>query len=110
MDINMESRIVIVAYKPKAGKESELRGLARDHYGILKQQGLVTDRMPVLMESKDGTIIEVFEWESREAIASAHSNGAIARLWEEFGRVCDYVPVGQVAECRDLFAEFNPVP
>lgn len=52
----MNSRIVIVAYKPKTGKESELKVLALDHYSRLKEQNLVTDRLPILMQAKDGTI------------------------------------------------------
>ena len=36
------------------------------------------------MEGQDGTIVEVFEWKSREAIALAHSNPAIAKMWQEY--------------------------
>ena len=70
----MEPRIVIVAYKPKPGKENELMQLALEHYPTLKDQGLVTDRTPILMKAKDGTIIEVFEWKSHAAIEQAHTN------------------------------------
>jgi hypothetical protein len=30
-------------------------------------------------------------------------------MWEEYGKVCDYVPVGQVPEASQLFSEFTPV-
>jgi len=57
----MEEKIVIVAYKPKAGQQEALRKLMREHLAILKSQHLVTDRDSIIMESGDGTIIEVFE-------------------------------------------------
>ena len=66
----MEGRIVIVAYKPKPGKEEMLQNLMLNHYAVLKEQDLVTDCKPILMQAKDGSIIEVFEWKSDEAFKS----------------------------------------
>lgn len=105
----MLSRIVIVAYKPKPGMERELKALTLDHYPKLKEQGLVTDRTPVIMQSQDGTVIEVFEWKSSEAIQEAHTNKAVGHMWEEFSKVCDYIPIGQVPESSNLFADYSPV-
>ena len=102
-------RIVIVGYKPKPGKADQLRALAREHVGILRREGLVTDRAPIVMEAKDGTVIEVFEWESKEAIDSAHTNPRVLELWQRYAEVCEYVPVGTVEEAGHLFAEFTPV-
>jgi hypothetical protein len=61
------------------------------------------------MQAKDGTFVEVFEWASAQAIEAAHSHPAVLKMWEEYGRVCDYVPVGQVAEASQLFSEFTPL-
>ena len=61
----MEERIVIVGYKPKSGKEEALHQLMRSHISILKSQDLVTDRDSIIIEAKDGTIIEIFEWKSK---------------------------------------------
>ena len=102
-------RIVIVGYKPKPGKAEALRSLARAHIQRLRVEGLVTPREAIIMEASDGTIIEVFEWKSKEAIESAHKNPAVQALWKEFGDVCDYVPVASIAEAKQLFAEFSPV-
>jgi quinol monooxygenase YgiN len=102
-------RIVIVGYKPKPGKAEALRSLASTHVQRLRAEGLVTPREGIIMEASDGTIIEVFEWKSKEAIESAHKNPAVQVLWKEFGDVCDYVPVASIAEVKQLFAEFSPV-
>lgn len=102
-------RIVIVGYKPKPGKGEVLRSLARTHVQRLRAEGLVTSREGIIMEANDGTIIEVFEWKSKEAIESAHKNPAVQGLWREFSDVCDYVPVASIAEAKQLFSEFSPV-
>ncbi len=102
-------RIVIVAYKPKPGKAEALKALTKTHVPRLKQEGLVTDREPVIVETADGTIIEVFEWLSEEAIQQAHSNPAVHQMWGEYAEVCDYVPLNTLTETENMFAEFTPV-
>ena len=102
-------RIVIVGYKPKQGKNEALKALMKTHLPILKQEGLVTDRQSIMMEATDGTIIEVFEWISDEAIKNAHIYPAVQKMWGEYAGVCDYVPVADVAEIGNLFSEFGPL-
>ncbi len=99
-------RIVMVGYKPKPGKEADLDKLMETHLEILRQQKLATSRESILMKSKDGTVIEVFEWESALAIEEAHSNPVVMKMWEEYEAVCDYVPIASISEASDLFAEF----
>lgn len=99
--------IVIVGYKPKNGKEEELDALMKSHVERLRNEGFVTDRESVLMKSKDGTVIEVFEWKSKEAIESAHSNSEVLKMWEEYSEVCDYIPISELEETSAFFAEFS---
>jgi len=99
--------VVIVAYRPKPGKDEALLTLTRDHHGILEAEGLVTQRQPVIARAKDGTVVEVFEWRSADAVAQAHSNPAVQALWERYAAVCDYVPLAQLPESNDLFAGFE---
>lgn len=70
----MSGVIVIVAYRPKPGKDEELVELVRHRVPRLRKEGLATDRAPVIMRARDGTIIEVSEWKSQEAIDAAHKN------------------------------------
>jgi quinol monooxygenase YgiN len=100
--------IVIVAYKPKPGKAEELKELTKTHVPRLKNEGLVTDREATMMEAGDGTVIEVFEWVSQEAINNAHINPAVLQMWGEYAKVCDYVPLNTLAEASNLFAGFKP--
>ena len=102
-------RFVIVAYKPRAGMEQQLLAAVRKHLKVLRAEDLVSDKAPYAMRAKDGTIVEVFEWRSAEAIAQAHGNAAVQALWDEFGAACDYVPLTTLAEAQQMFAEFDSV-
>ncbi len=102
-------RIAIVGYKPLQGKETELLALIKTHWQKLNDENLVSDRKPVIMQSSNGTVIEVFGWKSKEAIEAAHSNPAVQRMWGEYAEVCEYVPVGDVEESSSLFSEFTPI-
>ncbi len=102
-------QFVIAAFKPKAGKENELRAVLRDHMPTLRGEGLITDRPAYLMKAPDGCYIEVFEWKSAEAVAAAHSNPTVAKLWERFEACSDYLPTGQAAGFDQCFPNFEPV-
>ncbi len=102
-------RIVIACYKPKPGRRDALRALMASHLPTLRAEGLVTDRQPILMEAADGTLIEVFEWRSKDAIEAAHTNPRVLAMWERYAQVCDYVPVSAVSEASTVFSEFTPV-
>jgi len=106
----MSGIVVIVAYRPKAGKEAELLELVRGRVPTLGKEGLVTDRVPVIMRAKDGTIIEVSEWKSHQAIEEAHKNPRVLAMWDKFFTVCDCVPLKTVPEAETMFAGFEPIP
>ena len=105
----MESRITIAVYKPFTGKENDLESLAATHHQRLLDLHLVTDRRPIIMKSEDGTILEVFEWLSKEAINAAHSNPAVLQMWSEFGALCEFLPTAAVKEIGNMFSEFTPM-
>jgi quinol monooxygenase YgiN len=105
----MSGIVVIVAYRPKAGKEAELLEVVRARVPALRKEGLVTDRAPVIVRAKDGTIIEVSEWKSQQAIEEAHKNPRVLALWDKFFAVCDCVPLKTVPEAETMFAGFEPI-
>ena len=105
----MNGVIVVVAYRPKPGKDEELLQLVRGRVPTLRKEGLVTDRVPTIMRSRDGTILEVSEWKSREAIDAAHKNPNVLAMWEKFFAVCDCVPLKTLPEAADMFAGFSPL-
>jgi quinol monooxygenase YgiN len=101
--------ISVACYKPKPGCENELRELVRSHLPPLRAEGLVTERVPIVMESADGTIIEIFEWASKEAIASAHTNPVVIDLWKRFEAACRYEIPSNLPEFQNMFAHFAAI-
>jgi quinol monooxygenase YgiN len=105
----MSGVLVIVAYRPKPGKEKELLDLVRSRIPTLRKEGLATDRAPVIMRARDGTIIEVSEWKSHDAIDAAHKNPNVLAMWNKFFAICDCVPLNSLAEAKEMFAGFEPI-
>lgn len=100
--------IVIVAYRPKPGKEADLLQLTREHVPLLRAEGLATDHPATVCQAKDGTIVEVFEWEAG-GIERVHANPAVLKLWERYSAACDYVPLATLPESATPFASFTPL-
>ncbi len=103
------SVMVIACYRPKPGKDAALVDLMKTHLPILRGEGLVGDGPSLCGRAKDGTIIEVFCWKSREAIDAAHENPAVQAMWDKYAQVCDYAPIGDVEGAGDLFSSLEPV-
>lgn len=102
--------IAVSVYRPHDGKFDELLQVVREHYATLKKEGLATDRLPTLMKSSDGCIIEIMEWTSPEAIGSAHSNAAVRKLWDRFQACSKYNEVlSSLSEASKPFASFEPL-
>jgi hypothetical protein len=101
--------IAIACYKPRPGCEQALLDLVRNHLPPLRAEGLVTERVSIVMRAADGTIVEVFEWVSKEAIAGAHSNPVVLDLWKKFEATCSYVTPSNLPEFQNMFAHFEAV-
>jgi len=101
--------ISVACYKPRPGCEQALLALVHNHLPPLRAQGLVTERPSVVMRTADGTIIEVFEWVSQEAIAGAHQNPVVLDLWKRFEAVCTYEVPSHLPEFQNMFAHFEPL-
>lgn len=102
-------KIAIACYRPKPGMNDRLIQLTREHVPRLRARGLATDRAPIAMVAADGTVIEVFEWVSDAAIASAHQDPEVQRMWQEYAQVCDYVTLDSLAEAQQMFAGFTAI-
>ena len=100
--------IVIVAYRPKPGRQAALAGLIASHVPDLRDWGLATARPEVAMRAADGTIVEVFEWHTG-AVDKAHKDPRVLAMWGEFAEVCDIVTLRNLAETADMFATFAPL-
>ena len=101
--------ISVACYKPRPGHETELLELVRNHMSPLRAEGLITERAPIAMRAADGTIVEVFEWLSKEAIEAAHQNPVVIDLWKKFEAVCTYETPANIKEFQNMFAHFEAI-
>jgi hypothetical protein len=101
--------ISVACYKPRPGCEDELSELVRNHLPPLRAEGLVTERTPIVMRAEDGTIVEVFEWVSKEAILGAHTNPVVLALWKRFESACSYETPSNLAEFQNMFSHFEAI-
>lgn len=108
MNANPAATLVIVAYKPKPGREAELVQLTREHVPLLRSEGLATDYPVTSCQAQDGTIVEVFEWAAGGA-ERAHTNPAVLALWGRYAVACDIVPLATLSESSTMFASFTPL-
>ena len=102
------SEAVIAAYRPKPGKDQELRKLVREHRRTLDAARLITPRPTVLLRARsDGTVVEIFEWASPKAADEAHLNPAVRKLWNRFAKIADFVPLSSIQEADKVFSPFE---
>jgi hypothetical protein len=105
----MGAQVVIAAYRPRAGKGVEFRGLLAQHGPALRSEGLITSRPTLVLEASDGTYLEIFQWASSDAARDAHERAPIERLWDAMGRVADFVSLDTLEESHRPFTHFAPV-
>jgi hypothetical protein len=105
----MNGVVVIVAYRPKPGKESETLDLVRSRVPTLHREGLVTERTPIIMRAAMAQLSK-----SRNgitgAIDAAPKNPNVLAMWNRFFAVRDCVPLNQLSESDEMFAGFEPIP
>ncbi len=102
-------RVVIACFRPLPGKQDQLRALTETHVQRLRDLGLATSRSGMAMETAHGDVIEVFEWVSEEAIATAHEHPEVLAMWAEYEQCCTYVPVTDLPGAAGLFPDFTPL-
>jgi len=107
-DASNRTDIVIVAYRPKSGKDADLLQLTREHVPLLRAEGLATDRPVIACLAQDGTVVEVFEWVAGGS-ERAHSNPAVLALWKRYAEACDFIPLASLTEASSMFASFSPI-
>lgn len=106
---DMTPEVVFALYRPHEGKDAELRKLLAEHIPTLRRLDLVTDRPPLLLKSKNGTYIEIFEWRTAESADLAHQHPEVARVWEPMGQIADYPALDSLEESKGRFPHFEPV-
>jgi hypothetical protein len=69
----------------------------------------VTEHPSIAVRTADGTIMEIFEWISQDAIARAHKNPALLDLWKSSEKVWWYETPPNLQNFRICFAHVEPI-
>ncbi|MES2279761.1 MAG: hypothetical protein V4592_27260 [Bacteroidota bacterium] len=99
--------MAIAIYRAKPGNEDALMKLVEKHLPALRQLGLATNRESYMAKAKDGSILEVFEWASTNAISAAHQHPAISAIWEKMILIAEFPPLGGLPEVQRPFPGFE---
>jgi hypothetical protein len=104
--------MVIATYRPYPGRDRELLKILREQGPVLRGEGIVTERAPVVMRAEDGTIVEAFELTSDQSIERAQGSAKVRALWERLQKVCQCVNLRGAAEPAPLppGATSSPLP
>lgn len=105
----MKPEVVFALYRPHEGQDAELRRLLALHPPALRRLELITDRPVVLVKSKNGTYIEVFEWSTTDSARQAHEHPEVAKIWEAMGKIADLPNLNSLEEVKERFPHFEPV-
>ncbi|MCE9636712.1 MAG: hypothetical protein K8T90_13495 [Planctomycetes bacterium] len=100
--------VVMAVYRPKAGKDAEVRAIIADHVPTLRACGLATARPVALLQASDGTYVEIFEW-VRGGADRAHSDPRVLSLWGKFAEVCEFLPLTALPGADRPFPHFRAV-
>jgi len=101
--------IAIACYKPNKGKKDILKKIIKNHSKILLKENLLTKRPPIILDTKNGIIIEIFEWKSDISKAKAHKNIKILKHWDKIEKNSKSVRLSEIQEAKDIYANFQPI-
>jgi quinol monooxygenase YgiN len=94
-------------YRPKPGKENELKEILKIHIPTLREEGLITDRELLTLQAEDGTIIEIAEWKSNESKEKAHQSTNVMSVWNKISSVAEITSFSSLAEAHKPFPNFK---
>ncbi|MBM7585140.1 quinol monooxygenase YgiN [Bacillus pakistanensis] len=103
-----QSLLTIALYKPYAEKEKELNDILKNHVSTLQEEELITSLEPIRILSKNGTVMEIFEWRSEEAKDLAHQSNQVMTIWENMMEVAEMKSLSSLPEASTLFPNFKP--
>lgn len=106
----MPAEVVTAVYRPKPGREAELRELLRRHIVALRASGLITSRPRLVLRAPDGHYLEIFEWVDGAASAhAAHAHPDVGGVWQALDLVCQFSCLAELASSTRPFPHFTPV-
>lgn len=107
----MNKPIAIAVYKAENGKECKLEEILNRHAKVLREDGLLSHRLELIMRAPSGHYLEILQWESEECARNAHENPKVQAIWRELASVAKFCTLSDLnAESLQIpFPKFNAV-
>ena len=107
------SAVVIATYQVKPKNTDKLFLLLKERRNLFLSQGYITNRPPLLLQSKieDEFFIEIFEWKTEVASLNAYKDEKVIEIeskMEEF-LVDDGFSIDKIPEASISFPHFEPL-
>jgi quinol monooxygenase YgiN len=106
---SMSALVFMALYRPNPGKENELKEILKSHIPVLREEGLLTERELLTLQAEDGTIIEIAEWKSSEAIDKAHQSEKVMAVWNKIAAAAELTNLSSLAESQYPFPNFKAI-
>jgi quinol monooxygenase YgiN len=105
----MSAFVFMALYRPKPGKENELKEVLKVHIPVFREERLLTNRELLTLQAEDGTIIEIAEWKSSEAIDKAHQSEKVMAVWDKIGAAAELTNLSSLTEAQYPFPNFKAI-
>lgn len=95
-------------YQPTSPEHHEkMLEILKRHIPTLRKYELITDSQAYLLQSENGTLIEIFEWKDEKAKQAAHEHPAIRIIWGEMEGICTFPSLSDLPESKSRFPNFK---
>jgi hypothetical protein len=98
---------IIVGYRPFPGRTDLVISILLEVYEAMQRAGLITARRPWIMRSEEGNVVAAFEMTNEYSFAASEKIREVAALRARLMGVAERVPLGQLHEASQPFAEFE---
>ena len=103
------SKIALVVYKPRKDKTQELIDSLLSNIPAMRKLGLVTHREQIIARSKDGFIVQIFEWVKDDSEEQAMAHPLVQEMWMKVSKISDFQRPMTVAEFQEQLAKFDTI-
>jgi hypothetical protein len=102
-----DSTLAIAMYKPTEGNAKKLIEILKEHIPTLRKYELITNKSAYMVQSADGTVLEIFEWTNEKAKEVAHEHPAIRTIWGKMEGICEFPALKDLPEAHRPFPNFK---
>lgn len=103
------AKIALIVYKPWKDKSKELIDSLLANIPVMRKLGLVTDREQIVAQSKDGCIIQIFEWREEASEEQAMAHPVVQEMWMKVSKMSEFKKPMDIAEFQEQLSKFDTI-